>query len=377
MKYKIPFNRPSFAGKELKYIKQSVYSGKISGDGMFSKMCTDLLVKKLHTKAIYLTSSGTHALDMSAILLNLKPGDEVIVPSFTFTSTANAFVMFGARPKFAEIRSDTLNIDESKIEPLITSKTKAVYCMHYAGVGCEMDKLKEISKKYKLFLVEDAAQALNAKYKNRYLGTIGDIGIYSFHETKNYNCGEGGAIVINNNKFVKRAEIVREKGTDRTKFFKGEINKYTWKDIGSSYLLSDVLAAYLYAQLEHIEEIKRKRKYIFEYYFDNLREYEKKGYLRLPVIPKECETNYHIFYLLFDSNKDRDRMMNNLRKSGILAVFHYLPLHSSPMGKKFGYKKGDLPITESISGRLLRLPIYNDLKLREIEYIVKSIKRLL
>jgi len=249
--------------------------------------------------------------------------------------------------------------------------------MHYAGVGCEMDKLKEISKKYKLFLVEDAAQALNAKYKNRYLGTIGDIGIYSFHETKNYNCGEGGAIVINNNKFVKRAEIVREKGTDRTKFFKGEINKYTWKDIGSSYLLSDVLAAYLYAQLEHIEEIKRKRKYIFEYYFDNLREYEKKGYLRLPVIPKECETNYHIFYLLFDSNKDRDRMMNNLRKSGILAVFHYLPLHSSPMGKKFGYKKGDLPITESISGRLLRLPIYNDLKLREIEYIVKSIKRLL
>lgn len=377
MLIKIPFNRPVFAGNELNYIKEAVKSGKISGDGIFAKKCTDYIEKKFGAVKAFLTPSGSAALDLSALLLKLASGDEVILPSFTFTSTANAFVLFGGRPKFVDIRSDTLNIDETKIEENINRKTKAIYCVHYAGVACEMDKLKDIAQKHHLFLIEDAAQGINAKYKDKYLGTIGDLGIYSFHETKNINCGEGGALIVNNSKFIKRAEILREKGTNRNQFFRGEIDKYTWQDIGSSYLLSEILAAYLYAQLEHLDEITKKRQEIYSYYKKSFKNLEKRGVLRLPVVPKDCQTNYHIFYLLFERQKERDRVIDGLKRAGILAVFHYLPLHTSPMGRKFGYKKGDLLITEDISGRLLRLPLYNDISMEDLDYIQKTVKRLL
>jgi dTDP-4-amino-4,6-dideoxygalactose transaminase len=371
---KIPFNKPSFIGNELKYIKEAVMSGKISGDGMFSKKCTDLIKKKFSAKSVFLTPSGTAALDMTALLLNLTKGDEVIVPSFTFTSTVNAFVLYDAVPVFVDIRQDTLNIDENKIEEKITQKTKAIYCMHYAGTACEMDKIMKIAKKHGLFVVEDAAQAMNAKYKDKFLGTIGDMGIYSFHETKNYNCGEGGAILINNPKYISRAEIIREKGTDRAKFFRGEVDKYTWRDIGSSYLLSDVLAAYLYAQLENLEKITNERKRSYNFYFNNLHELEKNGILRLPSIPRECRTNYHIFYILLDSEKSRNQLMFFLKQKGILSVFHYLPLNDSPMGRKLGYKKGECPITESLSSKVLRLPLYYGLTMKELDYVQKCIK---
>jgi len=374
---KIPFNKPSFAGCEITYIRQAVFSGKISGDGLFSKKCTEFIEKKFNTPKAFLAPSGTAALDMTAILAEIKPGDEVILPSFTFTSTANAYVLFGGRPKFIDIRLDTLNIDETKIEENINRKTKAICCVHYAGIACEMDRLKEIAKKHGLLLIEDAAQGINAKYKDKYLGTIGDLGIYSFHETKNVNCGEGGALLINNSQFIKRAEIIREKGTNRSQFFRGEVDKYTWHDVGSSYLLSEILAAYLYAQLEHIDSITEKRKKIYHYYKESFKNLERRGVVRLPAIPKYCQSNYHLFYLLFESQRQRDKVMDGLKKKGILAVFHYLPLHTSPMGKKFGYKKGELPITESISGRLLRLPLYNDISIEDLDYIQKTVKRLL
>jgi dTDP-4-amino-4,6-dideoxygalactose transaminase len=374
---KIPFNRPVFAGNELKYIKEAVLSGKISGDGLFSKKCTEFIEKKFNTLKTFLVPSGTAALDMTALLTEIKPGDEVILPSFTFTSTANAFVLFGAKPKFVDIRSDTFNIDESKIAENINRRTKAICCVHYAGIACEMNRLKEITKKHGLLLIEDAAQGINAKYKDKYLGTIGDLGIYSFHETKNANCGEGGALLINNSKFIKRAEIIREKGTNRSQFFRGEVDKYTWHDIGSSYLLSEILAAYLYAQLEHIGSITEKRKKIYNYYKESFKGLEKHGVIKLPAVPEYCQPNFHIFYLLFNSQKERDRIMDGLKKAGILAVFHYLPLHTSPMGKKFGYKKGDLPVTENIAGRLLRLPVYNDISIKELDYIQKTVRRLI
>lgn len=374
---KIPFNKPSFAGKELIYIKKAVESGKISGDGEFSKKCTDLFKRKFKVKHILLTPSCTAALDMTALLCNLKQHDEVIVPSFTFTSTVNAFVLQGARPQFVDIRKDTLNIDENKIEELITPHTKAIYCVHYAGIACEMDAIKKIAQKHNLFLVEDAAHGVNAKYKDKYLGTIGDFGTYSFHETKNFNCGEGGALVINNSQFIKRAEIVREKGTNRSQFFRGEIDKYTWCDIGSSYLLSEILAAYLYAQLENMNKIVMRRKKLFSYYMYTFSDQEKEGKLQLPLIPKHCTPNYHIFFVLLESRKERDRVMNAMKQKGILTVFHYLPLHTSPMGKRFKYTKGQYPITENIADRLLRLPLYNDLNEKDLEYISKQFKRLI
>lgn len=374
---KIPFNKPCFAGNELKYIKEAVHSGKISGDGLFTRKCAALMEKKFRAKRVFLTPSASAALDMSSLLIGVKPGDEVIVPAFTFTSTVNAFCLFGGIPVFTDIREDTLNIDENLIEEKITKRTKAVYCMHYAGISCEMDVLVRIAKKHKLFLIEDAAQGVNAKYKDKYLGTIGDLGAYSYHETKNYNCGEGGALLVNNKNFTERAEIIREKGTDRAKFFRGEVDKYTWRDIGSSYLLSEILAAYLYAQLEKMDEIKMKRKKICDYYTRTLKKYEELGKIRFPVVPMECAQNYHIFYLLFENTKVRDRVMTGLKKAGILAVYHYLPLHSSPMGRKFGYKSGDFPVTEELSGRLLRLPLYNDLTEKELEKVVKETGKLL
>lgn len=376
-KLKIPFNKPSFAGNELKYIKQAVLSGKISGDGMFNKKCTQLLEKKFKANSIFLTPSGTSALEIPALLLNLRSEDEVIAPSFTFTSSVNAFVLRGAKPIFVDIRTDTLNIDENKIEAAITTRTKAIYCTHYAGVSCEMDKILKIARKHKLFIIEDAAHGVNAKYKNQYLGTIGDFGVYSFHETKNFNCGEGGALVVNKPKFVERTEIIREKGTNRSQFFRGEVDKYTWYDVGSSYLLSEVLAAYLYGQLEKMEQITVKRRKIYNFYIDALSNLESRGVFKLPTIPEHCTPNYHLFYLLLNSQKERNRVMDEMKKKGILTVFHYLPLHTSPMGRRFGYKKGQFPITEMVSERLLRLPLYNSLTRNQMESITKSLRKVL
>lgn len=371
----IPFNKPCLTGKELRYIKDAVNSGKISGDGFFTEKCHKLLEGRFSAKKILLTTSCTDALEMAAILINLCSGDEVIVPSYTFVSTVNAFVLRGAVPVFVDIREDTLNIDENKIEDKITPKTKAIFPVHYAGIGCEMDSIMKIAKKHRLSVIEDAAQGIDAKYKGKYLGTIGDIGAYSFHETKNYICGEGGAIVLNDERFIKRAEIIREKGTNRSQFFRGEIDKYTWIDMGSSYLPSDILAAFLYAQIESMDKIKRKRKAIFEFYYNNLKEFQDKGDLRLPVIPDNCIPNYHMFYLLLPSESKRNKLMGYLKKSGVMAIFHYLPLHSSYMGKRFFQSNTHLAVTEKISGRILRLPFYNNLSIIKQEYIVNKIKK--
>lgn len=361
-------------GNELRYIKEAVNSGKVSGDGVFTDKCHKLMENRLGAKKVLLTTSCTHALEMAVILLDLKPGDEVIVPSYTFVSTVNAFVLRGAVPVFVDIREDTLNIDETKIERKITPRTKVIFVVHYGGIGCEMDVITRIAKRHNLSVLEDAAQGLDAKYKDRYLGTIGDMGAYSFHETKNCICGEGGAIVLNDERFINRAEIIREKGTNRSQFFRGEIDKYTWIDIGSSYLLSDILAAFLYAQLERLDEIKRRRKAIFQYYYNNLKPLQDISRFRLPVIPESSSPNYHMFYLILPTESERDRLMNYLKKNGILAVFHYLPLHASPMGLKFDNGTDELLITEEMSRRVLRLPFFNNLTMDQQRYIISKIK---
>ncbi len=366
---KIPFNKPYIIGKELYYIAQSVLSGKISGDGIFTKKCNNLIEDKYSVKKVLLTTSGSASLDMSGILCNISNGDDVILPSYTFVSTANSFLIRGANLKFVDIREDTLNIDEKKVEEKINSKTKAIVVVHYAGVGCEMDIIKDISNKYKLLVIEDAAQGIESKYNNKFLGTIGDIGCYSFHETKNLTCGEGGAILINNNNFIERAEIIREKGTDRSKFSRGEVDKYTWIDIGSSYLPSEILSAFLFAQLENIKTITEDRLNSWNYYYDSFEGLENKKLIRRPIIPNNCIHNGHMFYILLGNNKTRNSLMNYLINRGILAVFHYIPLHLSPMGKKMGYKKGDLPVTERISDCILRLPIYYNIG-KEIQNII-------
>ncbi len=370
---KIPFNKPSFTGLELEYIKSSVLSGKISGDGLYTKKCHDLMERVFGAKKVLLTTSCTHSLELASILIDLKEGDEVIAPSYTFVSTVNSFMLRGAKPVFVDIRLDTKNIDESLIEEKITSKTKAIVPVHYAGVSCNMDKINDIAKKHNLYVVEDAAQGVNAMYKNNFLGTIGTFGCYSFHETKNFICGEGGALVINDERFIERAEIVREKGTNRSKFFRGEIDKYTWVDIGSSYLPSDVLAAFLYAQLENMDKINSIRKNIFDRYYKGLHDLEKEGKIQLPVIPHDCVSNYHMFYIMLENEIQRNDLINHLKQQGITSVFHYVPLHSSPMGLQLGFKEGDLPVTENISRRLLRLPFYNDMTEEEQDYVIDSI----
>jgi len=371
---KIPFNRLCLNGKELEYMQESMKSGNITGDAEYTRKCETMLEEIFNAKKVLLTNSCTDALEMACLLIDLRPDDEVIVPSYTFVSTVNAFILRGAKPIFIDIREDTLNIDETKIEEKITDKTRAIFPVHYAGVACEMDAIMDIAERYHLFVVEDAAQGVNAKYNNQYLGTIGHLGTYSFHGTKNYTCGEGGAIVINNDDFIESAEIVREKGTNRSKFLRGEIDKYTWVDIGSSYLLSDILAAFLYAQLEDLEEIKKKRKEIFDFYYESLKEWEEAGRLRLPIIPGNCATNYPMFYILLPSEEKRDSLMEKLKNAGIQAVFHYIPLHTSPMGVKFGYREGDLPITEAVSSRLLRLPFYTHLEREKQEIIITTLK---
>jgi len=371
---KVPFNKPSFTGNELDYIKEAVMNWHISGDGLFTKKCHQFLENKFNAKKILLTTSCTHALELASILLGLKEGDEVIVPSYTFVSTVNAFMLRGAKPVFVDIRKDTLNIDENLIEEKITKNTKAIFPVHYGGVSCNMDRINKIAKKYNLFVVEDAAQGVNAKYKDKYLGTLGTFGCYSFHETKNYICGEGGALVINDERFIERAEIIREKGTNRSKFFRGEIDKYTWVDIGSSYLPSDLLAAFLFAQLEKIDEINDLRKSVFDSYIKGFSNLEKDGKISLPSIPSVCTANHHVFYILLNNRVERDDLITYLKEKGISSVFHYVPLHTSPMGIQLGYKKGDLPMTERVSDNLLRLPFYNSLTKDEQEYVISKVK---
>lgn len=373
----IPFNKAYITGNEGKYVKDAIARNQICGDGYYTKKVHGFIEKTFNTKKALMTTSCSIALDMAGILLDFKKGDEVILPSYTFVSTANAVLLRGATPVFADIQEDTLNIDPVEIEKKITKKTKAIFPVHYAGVSCDMGAIMVIAGEYKVKVVEDAAQGVNAKYKDKYLGTIGDIGCYSFHETKNYSCGEGGAILINcEDELTERAEIIREKGTNRSKFFRGEVDKYTWVDIGSSYLPSDMSAAFLYAQFQKLNEIKSLREKVYNYYYKSLRDLEDKGILRLPVIPEDCLCNYHMFYVLLNSEKERNYVMDRLKDNGIWAVFHYVPLHMSPMGKKLGYKKGDLPKTEELSGRLLRLPMYAGLTEAEQKYIVDNIYKI-
>ena len=375
MAYRIPFNKPFIVGKELYYISQSVLQCQTSGDGLYTKKAQELMKRNFGACDILLTTSCTTALDLAAILADLKEGDEVILPSFTFSSTANAFLLRGARPVFVDCRRDTLNIDENLIESAITSRTRAIAPVHYAGVGCEMDAIAAIAQKHDLLVIEDAAQGVNARYKGRYLGTIGDIGAYSFHETKNFICGEGGAIVLNRPDVVERAEIVREKGTNRTRFFRGEVDKYTWVDIGSSLLPSDILAAFLYAQLENMDLITKKRQEIYRLYETRLRPLADRGLITLPIIPPDCESNYHMFYIVLKSLDERTRLIEHLKAQSILAVFHYVPLHTSPMGLAMGYRNGMLPVTEAVSERLVRLPIYYEMQEDEVAFVVDEITK--
>jgi len=371
--FRIPFNKPSLVDNEIEYILQALRGGHASGDGPFTRKCHRLLEEALGVPKVLLTTSCTHALEMAALLLDIQPGEEVIVPSFTFVTTANAFVLRGARPVFIDIRPDTLNMDERLLEGLITPRTKAILPVHYAGVGCEMDAICEIADRYNVPIVEDNAHGLFAKYKNRWLGTFGALATLSFHETKNFICGEGGALLINDLQYVERAEIVREKGTNRSRFFRGQVDKYTWVDLGSSYLPSDILAAFLYAQLEAREQIQGKRRRVWEYYYEHLQDWAKDHDVRLPVVPAHCEQPYHMFYLLMPSLEQRQALIAHLKAQGILSVFHYLPLHLSDMGQKFGGKKGECPVTEDISDRLLRLPFYNDLSEADQACVVEAI----
>lgn len=369
---KIPFNEPYLGGSELKYIYKTISEGNLSGDGFYTQRCRNFLEKKLKTESVLLTTSGTHALEMAAILSGIGQGDEVLVPSFTFVSTVNAIMRVGAKPVFVDIRPDTKNIDEELLEQKTTAATKAVFLVHYGGVACEMNRVIRFCRRKKIRVVEDAAQAIGAKYEGKYLGTIGDLGCLSFHETKNLMCGEGGALIVNRKSDVARAEIIREKGTDRSKFIRGEVNKYLWRDVGSSYLLSDILAAFLYAQLEKMNVISNLRKNIYERYRQGFQKLAEAGSVELPYVPKTCESNYHMFYLMLPDKKTRDRFIVFLKSKGISATFHYLPLHSSPMGWKLGYRKGDLPVTEKVSGCLVRLPFYNGLSAAQQEYVIRS-----
>lgn len=370
---RIPFNKPSLVGKEMAYIEQAIERGHLSGDGHFSKQCHQFLEQELGVSKALLTTSCTHALEMSALLLEMEPGDEVILPSFTFVSSVNAFVLRGTRPVFVDIRPDTLNLDETRLEERITSKTRAIVVVHYAGVGCEMDAILEIAARYDIPVIEDNAHGLFAKYKGRYLGTFGTFATQSFHETKNFTCGEGGALLINDPQYIMRAEYIREKGTNRSRFFRGQVDKYTWIDVGSSYLPSELLAAFLLAQFEEREFIQSRRRQIWENYHTHLERISSDHEIQLPYIPSHCEQSYHMYYMLLPDIKIRQELIDYLKGKGILAIFHYLPLHTSKMGRKFGGKSGDFPVTESVSDQLLRLPFYNDMSKSEQDQVIQSI----
>jgi len=369
----IDFNRINLIGKEFDYINEAVQNGHISGDGNFTKRVSSFLEVELAVPKVLLTTSCTHALEMTAILLGIQPGDEVIIPSFTFVSTVNAFVLRGAKPIFVDIRPDTLNMDESLLESVLTSRSRAIVPVHYAGVGCEMDSILEISHRKRIPVVEDNAHGLFGKYKNKYLGKFGELATLSFHETKNFTCGEGGALIINDPKYIERAEIIREKGTNRSRFFRGQVDKYSWVDIGSSYLPSDILAAFLYAQLESKEKIQTHRRHVWETYHSGLEKWANKYDVQLPQVPENCQQAFHMFYILMPDQNLRDGMISHLKKNGINSVFHYLPLHLSEMGIHFGGQPGDCPVTERISDQLLRLPFHNKLTGDEQEQVIEAI----
>ncbi len=371
---RIPFNRPFATGEEINHIRAAIATPKFSGDGSFSARCHALLEQSLGIQKALLTTSCTHALEMAALLLDIGPGDEVIVPSFTFPSAANAFVLRGARPVFVDVRPDTLNIDEAQIDQRITERTKAIFLVHYAGVGCEMDTVMTIARRHAVAVVEDNAHGLYGKYRGRYLGTFGELATLSFHETKNFSCGEGGALLINDARFNERAEILREKGTDRSRFFRGEVDKYTWVDIGSSYLPSDMLAAFLRAQLEHRDQIQSRRQQIWETYARELGPWAEANGARLPIVPSECEQTYHMFYLIMPSFETRQALISHLAGCGILSVFHYLPLHLSPMGLRFGGREGDFPVTEDLSDRLLRFPFFTGMSSSEQSQVIDAVR---
>jgi dTDP-4-amino-4,6-dideoxygalactose transaminase len=370
----IPFNRFCKVGTEFAYIQQAIDAMQISGDGRFTALCHGILEKGLGVRKALLTTSCTHALEMAAMLLDIQPGDEVIIPSFTFVSTANAFVLRGARPVFADIRPDTLNLDESRLEGLITPRTRAIVPVHYGGIGCEMDAILEVAARHKVAVVEDNAHGLFGAYKGRPLGSFGSLAALSFHETKNFSCGEGGSLLINDPEYIERAEILREKGTNRKRFFRGEVDRYSWVDIGSSYLPSEILAAFLYAQLLARERILRQRRNVWEFYAAGLADWAAANGVGLPRIPAHCESSHHLFYLLLPRAEDRPALIEHLRAEGILSVFHYLPLHLSEMGRKFGGVNGDCPVSEDVSDRLLRLPFYNSLDPTDQIRIVERIE---
>jgi len=367
----IPFNKPYFTGHELSYIKQAHANGHLSGDGAFTDLCSSWLEKTLSVKKALLTNSCTAALEMAAILLDIEPGDEIIMPSYTFVSTANAFVLRGAVPVFVDIRPDTLNIDENLIENAITSRTKAIVPVHYAGVACEMDIILDIAKRYNLMVVEDAAQAIGSSYKGKMLGSIGHLGCLSFHETKNIISGEGGALLINDKKLIDRSLVIRDKGTNRSKFLSGQVDKYTWVDIGSSFLPSEIIASFLWAQFEDFENIMSKRNSLWKYYYDHFKKISKKNVIE-PSSPINCKHNSHLFYLLFPDIQFRNAFIRKMSDTGVCCPFHYVPLHSSPAGKIYGRVSGNLEVTNSIAGRLVRLPLFPGMSISEADLVVQK-----
>lgn len=373
MERKVDFNRAPFLGTEVGYMEQAIANAKLCGDGPFTKKCSELMKEKFHAPAVLLTTSCTHALEMAAFLCDLKPGDEVIMPSYTFVSTADAFVLQGAKIIFVDVHPETMNIDETKIEAAITERTRVIVPVHYAGVACEMDTIMALAKKYNLKVVEDAAQGVNAYYKGQALGTIGDFGCYSFHETKNYTMGEGGALVLKDLSYLERAEILREKGTNRSKFFRGQIDKYTWVGYGSSYLPSDMNAAYLYAQLLEMEKINDKRMEIYNYYHEHLAVLEEKGLVERPVVPEYAVHNAHMYYVKVKDLEERTKVIDFMRENGVHCVFHYIPLHSAPAGLAFGRFSGEDLYTTKESERLMRLPMYYGLAMEDVKYVTQCL----
>ena len=372
--YSIPFNRSSLQGRELEHIFRTMTIGQIAGNQTYSQKCHAFLEQSLQVQKAMVTTSCTHALEMSALLLDIQPGDEVIVPSFTFVSTANAFTLRGAKIIFSDIRPDTLNLDERQLEGLVSSRTKAIVPVHYAGVGCEMGVIGEIAARHGLPVVEDNAHGLFGKFRGRWLGTFGCLAAQSFHETKNITCGEGGALLINDPRLIERAEIIREKGTNRSRFFRGQVDKYSWVDIGSSYVMSDVLAAFLFAQLEMWQNIQAQRERIWKYYDQHLRDWAREHGIGQPVVPAHCEQSFHMYYLIMPSLERRQALISFLKSRGILSVFHYVPLHLSPMGMRMGGRKGDYPITEDRSDRLVRLPFYNSLNTDNQDRVIRAVQ---
>lgn len=375
MSQTIPFNKPYMTGKELFHIAEAHFNGMLAGDGIFTKRCHQWLEHKTGTKKALLTHSCTAALEMAALLAEIQPGDEVILPSYTFVSTANAFVLRGGVPVFVDVRADTMNLDEKLVEAAITSRTKAIAPVHYAGVACEMDTLMDIARRHRLLVIEDAAQGVMSTYKGRALGSIGDLGAYSFHETKNVISGEGGALLVNTNSYTTRAEIIREKGTDRSRFFRGEVDKYTWQEAGSSFLPGELIAAFLWSQLQEAQEITRLRLQIWQRYHAALEPLEERGLLRRPIIPENCEHNAHMYYILLAPGIDRQRVLAGLKANGINAVFHYVPLHSSPGGQRYGRVYGDLRVTEDQSERLVRLPLWVGISEEQTTHVVAELEK--